>query len=83
MTPLCFGDLRRFCDRTNRVSICMKETLQYENYECIDQAPAEYDDLYVYGLGVIKSEFPDEDGGGLMYRHCMEIMLSKEPRTDL
>ncbi len=75
-----FGDLRRFCDRTNRISICMAKTLEYENYESIDRVPARYDGLYLYGFGVIESEF--SEAGGPAYRRCMEIMLSEEPRED-
>lgn len=73
-----FGTIREYCSRIDRVSICMNETLQYENYPFIRDVPASYDELYLYGFGIIKSEFPDEDGTQL--KKCIEIMLSKEPR---
>ena len=76
-----FGNLRPFCDRTCRISICMAETLEYENYERIDRVPARYDALYLYGLGVIESEFPEADCP--VCRRCLEIVLSEEPRTDV
>ncbi len=76
-----FGDLRAFCDRTCRVSICMAETLAYENYGSIDRVPERYDDLYLYGFGAIESEFPEADRP--VCRRCLEIMLAEEPRPDL
>lgn len=76
-----FGAIRKYCSRIDRVSICMQETLCYENYENIEQVPTEYDELYLYGFGTIGSEFPD--GHRLSWRKCIEIRLSKEPRTDI
>lgn len=52
-----FGELRTVISRIDRLSICMKETLQYENYENISQVPEKYDDYSVYGIGMICSEF--------------------------
>lgn len=73
-----FGTIRKYCSLIDRVSICMLESLQYDNYRFIDDVPADYDDLYLYGFGIIHSEFPDEHG--IQLEKCIEIMLSKEPR---
>lgn len=73
-----FGTIREYCSCIDRVSICMHETLQYENYPFIRDVPASYDELYLYGFGIIESEFPDEDR--IRLKRCIEIMLSKEPR---
>ena len=78
-----FGAIRKYCSRIDRVSICMYETSQYENYELITQVPHEFDELYLYGFGGIKSEFPAKEGWGHLELYCIEIVLSKEPRTDL
>lgn len=36
MNPVTFGVIRRYCSRINRVSICRKETLEYQNFRFID-----------------------------------------------
>lgn len=71
---ILFGEIRKYCSRIDRVSICMQETLSYENYERIQDVPKEYDNKYLYGFGVIESEFDDT------FKQCMEIMLSEKPR---
>lgn len=75
-----FGEIRKYCSRIDRVSICMKETLCYKNYEYIRQVPDTYDELYLYGFGIIRSEFPDKNR--IRLRGCVEFMLSKTPRGD-
>ena len=86
MQTITFGEIRRYCALTNRVSICMKETLQYQNFRTIDQVPHSFDPLYLYGIGPIQSEFYGEEGlaepsaGDLNFLPCMEFMLSETPR---
>lgn len=58
---LKFGNLRRYISVIDRISICMHETLQYENYRLIREVPELYDDYYVYGVGMIESEFSEND----------------------
>lgn len=53
-----FGELRKYVSKIDRVSICMKETLEYRNFQFVSQVPESYDELYVYGIGRIQSEFP-------------------------
>jgi hypothetical protein len=74
---LKFGKLRRYISKIDRISICMHETLQYENYHLIREVPELYDDYYVYGFGMIESEFDDT------LKKCIEVMISKEPRNDI
>lgn len=76
MEAIKFGSIRKFCSVIDRVSICSKETLCYENYESIRLVPHIYDDKYLYGFGVIESEF---DG---TFKKCMEIMVSDTPRVE-
>lgn len=86
MTPITFGVIREYCSRINRISICMKETLEYQNYRFIDQVPHSFDSLYLYGIGPIESEFYGDAGlaepsaGSLNVLPCMEFMLSETPR---
>lgn len=73
-----FGDMREYCDRICKISICMNDTLAYENYEHISLVPHSYDEYYVFGLGVIHSEFTDPVTNKMNYFPCMEFMVSKE-----
>ena len=47
----------------------------------IADVPHDYDRYYLYGFGMIESE--SEDEGKMMFDHCLEFMLSEEPREDL
>lgn len=78
---ITFGDIRNYCSRIDKVStICMKETLTYQNYHFIEDVPHDYDRYYLFGFGMIESEFEDE--GKILLKRCLEFMLSKEPRKD-
>lgn len=93
-----FGEFRKYVSRIDRVSICMKETLSYENFQFIEMVPDTYDAYYLYGVGLAQSEFPlsevpellvemgknlspEEKKEKIVYADCMEIMLSKVPKT--
>jgi hypothetical protein len=87
---ITFGTLRKYLSIIDRLSICMKETLQYENFICRTDVPNSYDNLYVYGIGIIESKFykvnkftyaATGDRKNLTLAPCIEIMLSKEPRN--
>lgn len=89
---ITFKELRGYLSRINRLSICMLETLCYENFPMLKDVPHTYDDYYVYGIGMIESEFYkvgkcDYAASGqhedLVFVHCMEIMLSTEPKSVL
>lgn len=55
---LQFKDIRNLIARNCRVSICMYKDLSYENYLLISDVPDNrYDDLYIYGIGLIETEF--------------------------
>lgn len=73
-----FGEIRAIVSRIDRVSICMLETMAYENFRFISEVPHSYDGKYLYGFGLIESEFEGEDGWG--HLPCLEIMLSEEPK---
>ncbi|HBC30273.1 MAG TPA: hypothetical protein DC024_03350 [Clostridiales bacterium] len=101
MEPITFGDLRKYCSHLDRVSICIHETGQYDNYRLIVNVPSTYDTYYLYGFGMFESEFVDDGfegwdrsgsafpsstsrkAGRWSFQPCIEIMLSKTPRTDL
>ena len=52
-----FGEFRKYISKIDRVSICNKKTLSYENYMLISEVPDSYDDMYLYGIGRTDSEF--------------------------
>ena len=76
-----FGEIRKYLDIVSHISICMKETLQYENFSCSKDVPDSYDDFYVYGIGLIEELFDDEIDSTLqIFQPCREVMLSETPR---
>lgn len=75
-----FGELRRMISVIDRVSICMEETSQYENYLDIKDVPEKFDEMYVCGIGGINSEFPEDEN--LHFMPCLEILVSKKTRTE-
>lgn len=74
MDEIKFGSIRKYCSIIDRVSICRKETLCYENYESINLVPDKYNDKFLYGIGIIESEFDDT------IKQCIEIMISDTPK---
>lgn len=93
---LKFGELRKYISRTDRVSICMHEnnSLPYKNYRFIKDVPDHYDDYYVFGVGLIDSEFRLDEfspefhvekrrvNEGYYLAKCIEIMLKDTPRDE-
>ena len=88
-----FKDMRAYISKIDRISICDKETLSYENYRFISDVPdGKYDEMYLYGIGMIDSEFKLTDAPLEPSLHedmisdteyiakCIEIMLSKYPK---
>ena len=80
-----FKDLCGVLYRINPISICDKETLNYENFLLVKDVPEEYDDLTVCGVGMINSEFyniaegvysTDKRGGELEFIPCIEIVTT-------
>ena len=58
---LKFKELKKYISVLDRVSICMRGTLRYENYRFLRDVPNKYDELYIYGIGMIDSEFDIEN----------------------
>lgn len=84
-----FKELRKYLSLIDRLSICRKETGKYQNYLFLEDVPESYDDLYVYGIGMIQSEFykaaphiykTDGTGDELVLDYCIEVMLSDKPK---
>ena len=55
---MTFGEFRKYVSKIDRVSICMKETHSHQNYMFIEMVPNTFDEFYLYGVGIISSEFP-------------------------
>jgi hypothetical protein len=64
MKAITFGELREYLCVFDRISICIQETGQYDNYRFITHVPNDYDRYYLYGFGLFESEFIDEDFEG-------------------
>lgn len=87
---LKFSELRKYISEIDKISICMSENLQYNNYRYMKDVPHKYDEYFVYGIGVIESEFPVEEeldrnetricDVKYIFTTCLEIMLSETPR---
>lgn len=82
MENLKFKDIKKYIAVfAAPISVCMIETLDYENYwEIVDIPDNKYDDLYLYGIGQIQSEFYNKCLKKDDFCYCIEIMLSKTPR---
>ena len=89
-----FKEIRRFLARNTRLSICFEDG-DYHNYLLVSDIPvSEYDELYVYGVGMTDVEFSldiysetDEinrevtiSGRGFTMQPAIEIVLSDKPR---
>lgn len=75
---ITFGEIRKLCSAADRISVCMLESQDYENFESIWEVPHRYDTLYLYGFGNTDSEFRAE--GRLSVRPCLEFVLTEGPR---
>ena len=74
-------DLRNYVSRIDRISICQKETLSYENFSCMQEVPAKYDEYYVYGIGAIDSE-AFENGKVVDLKPHLEIMVDEKDKEE-
>ncbi len=88
-TEVTFGILKqKYLSQTDRLSICWKETMSYENYLCASDVPEQYDVCRIYGISMITGEFY-KDGEGRIYaeigegrmlspEYCIEVVLEKK-----
>lgn len=89
-----FKEIKKLIQRNVRLSICFLDG-HYHNYLLVSDIPSsEYDELYVYGIGMIDVEFsldiysePDEINGevsismsNFTMQPAIEIVLSDKPR---
>ncbi len=88
-----FGEIKGYLARNVRLSICFEDG-HYHDYLMVSDIPDhKYDNLYVYGVGMIDVEFsmdvytaPQELDGEIMstedicLKPAIEIVLHKEPR---
>lgn len=94
---ILFRELKPYLSRVVRLSICFLDG-HYDNYTLLSDIPeGKYDDLYVYGIGMIDVEFPldvysepDKNppakmiwADGYFLGCALEIVLTKEPRDDI
>lgn len=92
MMNLKFREARKYISVINKVSICMVEDGSPTNYGAIGKVPEDFDDMYVYGFGMIDSEFtkdqlnPIEEkelgDNRFMFCKCIEFALANKPREE-
>ena len=73
---MTFLTLRKYLSRIDRISMCIRETLEYENFLCPADIPKSYDKMHVVGIGLAEVEFPSPDGDFCILP-CIEVMLSR------
>lgn len=87
MEKIKFKELRTLLSIADRISVCYKETLQYENFITVKDVPDHYNDLYVCGIGIIESEFyrineceysTSGNQHNLVFLPCLEIILTEK-----
>ena len=88
-----FKELKKYISRVTRLSICFHDG-HYDDYLMISDIPdGKYDELYVYGVGMIDVEFPLDvyvsveelqkrtwKENGFFLGCALEIVLQEEPR---
>ncbi len=79
MNDIKFKDIRNLLSRIDKISICDKESLQYNNYFNINEVPESCDELYVHGIGIIDSEIENDVKKG--FEKHIEIVTFKLPKS--
>lgn len=86
-----FCEIKKYLSRVVRLSICFEDG-HYDNYTMVSDIPeGKYDDLFVYGIGMIDvefpldvyaepKEFPQKLSDGFYWGCGLEIAVRKEPR---
>ena len=88
-----FKELRKTLSSFDRLSICDRDTTNYQNFLRIADVPKHYDSLYVCGIGTTLSEFyritefeysveKVEGEGRLVLAPCIEVVtVKKKPKS--
>ena len=81
--PVYFGSLRKLISVTDRISMCMRESGDYENFETIREVPDKYDAMIVKGVGLTSMKYTPtqkeiESGYSTCYTDYLEIVLLEE-----
>lgn len=93
---ITFKELKQYISRVVRISVCFIDG-HYENYTLVSDIPdGKYDNLYIYGIGMIDVEFPRDVYAKPQrentktvslkddFMGCgLEIVVQEEPRDDI
>lgn len=86
-----FSELRKHLSRVGKISLCFMDG-SYKNYIMPDDIPEKYNEMYVFGIGMVDVEFPHDIYAepGEMPGRCLgkeyylgaglEIVLQESPR---
>ena len=76
---LKFGALRQMIDRTARIQICEHTSGEYIDFRFIEDVSHEYDERNVFGIGLVRSEYRDDNASNLgRYAYAIEIRLLEQ-----
>ena len=71
-----FGIIRKMCDRTVKIQICVNEIGNYMDYRCIEDVPNKFDDMKVFGIGLVRSGYRGKDAINIgRYAYAIEIRI--------
>lgn len=87
---MTFRELRNMLSSFDRLSVCDRDTTNYQNFLRIADVPKQYYALYVCGIGMTASEFyrineleysVNEGDGQLVLAPCIEVVtVKKKPK---
>lgn len=84
---LMFKDLRPYLQSGKNFSVVNRKGWSYETYEWKKEIPAEYDNMYVYGVGMEDNPNIDEylknTEFDITLKKRMVLVLADEPREDI
>ena len=75
-SQLTFGQIRGLIDKTVRIQVCVQDTLEYEDYLSIREVPHDYDNMKIFGIGLVHSEFVETSVSiNERYKFAIEIRV--------
>ncbi len=75
-SQLTFGQIRGLIDKTVRIQVCVQDTLEYKDYLSIREVPHDYDDIKIFGIGLVYSELIENSVSiNERYKFAIEICV--------
>ena len=75
-SQLTFGQIRGLIDKTVRIQVCVQDTLEYKDYLSIREVPHDYDNIKIFGIGLVHSELVENSVSiNERYKFAIEIRV--------